>query len=95
LGSATDGLANVFLGEGRNAGPFDLFLVKKGIPLRTGLLRFTPDELSHMSEEERSTLRRQIEGQYLPRLMNAMNDDRHFRFGGVLEYGFIDADSLP
>jgi len=95
LGSATDGLANIFLNDGRDAGPFDLFLIKKGIPLRTGLLRFTPDELAHMSEEERSSLRRQIERHYLPKLINAMNDDRHFRFGGVFEYGFIKAELLP
>jgi len=88
-------LASTFLKEGGDAGPFDLFLVKKGIPLRTGLLRFTPEELCHMSEEERFSLRGQIDRHYLPRLRNAMNDDRHFRFGGVMEYGFINADSLP
>jgi hypothetical protein len=73
----------------------DVYFLKQGVPCPNGILKFTQQEIEHMSEQDRALLRERVARQVVPQLTNARNDDRSFTWLNDVEFGWIKESLLP
>lgn len=74
---------------------FDSFMRANGIPARSGLLRFSKDDIMQMSDARRKEISELIYRHYIPEIQRARNDDRNFRTQDDMEITFVMADIFP
>lgn len=84
-----------FFRSARPKQTFDSFLQAQGIPARSGLLRFSKDEIQGLPEAKRRALAEKLSKTYIPALQAARNDDRYFRFEADFEFGFVAVELFP
>jgi hypothetical protein len=74
---------------------FDSFMRANGIPARSGLLRFSKDDIKQMSDTRRKEISEQLITKYIPAIHSARTNDRNFRLEDDVEIGFVMADIFP
>jgi hypothetical protein len=73
----------------------DVFLRKKGIPSRHGLLAYTRAEFLSMSEDRRAALRAQLRNTFIPELTRVTRDDQLFFRLSDVEFSFVPDRLFP
>jgi hypothetical protein len=73
----------------------DVFLRKKGIPSRHGLLNFTRAELLSLPEGRRAALRNQLRKTFIPELTRITRDDQLFFRLNDVEFAFVPDRLFP